>query len=508
MTKKSKKSGAPIILLSVVVLILAMFCGLLIGAEAYIVIAILVAVLFSVPLLYLTIFGIEDRRGSLLLAGMGVMLVSHLFQAKGLPVGYLLELASFALMFASCRRTWALSAHDRPMRLVIYLYGAFLALAVLSTLLGRSHKLAAGWQLQYDLKLPLMFALGVLVANTDSVHKVWRFILTWTWVYFLPFMALEVASPGLYVKLFGAGDTHANPVFGMLGRLNGPFSHSGYLAIIGGLLATGALVQWLNDRKPRWLVFCFIYFVIVAGTGQRQEGAAMVLTLLMLFYLDNRRNLIWMVLIGMLFTGTAVFALLYMNHLPFESIASEWGGGRMSELSERAILTENGFAIANQYFPLGSGLGTYGGAGAQKFDLSLFNDMGFGRYSWFRQGLFLVDTFWPSIVAESGYFGMLMMMCCLVLLWCVMFVRAHKAQGPAAVALLSGLSGVSLLLLNSPTSAVLSDPRGAFVFWLLAGWGWRATRPLAAEAPAPAPVPQGRLRPALAPSLSPTASNT
>jgi hypothetical protein len=35
------------------------------------------------------------------------------------------------------------------------------------------------------------------------------------------------------------------------------------------------------------------------------------------------------------------------------------------------------------------------------------------------------------------------------------------------------LGALSLLLLNSPSSAILTDPRGAFLFWLFIGCGWR-----------------------------------
>jgi hypothetical protein len=144
-------------------------------------------------------------------------------------------------------------------------------------------------------------------------------------------------------------------------------------------------------------------------------------------------------------------------------------------LSERAILTQQGLAVADKYFPLGAGLGTYGSAGAQKFDLSLLIDLGFNRYWWFRQGMFIVDTYWPSIAAEGGYFAAALLLAMFVLMWLVIYRRAVRAQGDTRIILLIALAALTLALATSPTSAVISDPRGVFVFWLLVGCAWRAS---------------------------------
>jgi hypothetical protein len=135
-----------------------------------------------------------------------------------------------------------------------------------------------------------------------------------------------------------------------------------------------------------------------------------------------------------------------------------------------------GLAVAQQYFPLGSGLGTYGGAGAQKFDLSLFQDLGFGRYWWFMQGKFLVDTYWPNVAAESGLFGAAFLLAFFATMWIALLVRTWRLLGNAQIGFVFlGLCALTLLLLNSPSSQILTDPRGAIVLWTIIGASWRLT---------------------------------
>jgi hypothetical protein len=464
------------LLVSGLLLLTAVFLGLLIGAEQHVLVVLFMLLLLSLPMFYLAVFGYADQRAMVLCGGFLLMLFAQTLQSRGIPAGYLLEMVIFLFMLSSLREVLRVARSDATLRWVIAFFLMYFALALASTLLGRSHWRGAVWQLQYNLKLPLMFALGMLLVAPDQAQAMLRRFVAWSWLFFLPFLVFELAAYGAFMKVFGhAHNYHPNVLLPFMHGLRGPFAHAGYLSLISGLLASGAVAFWLQGLGRRWLGCAAIYTAFAVCAGQRQELMALVLVFLLFALIQGRKQTGWLAVGAMAGLACLLMAALVMEHNPFGDLMRQWGGGRASDLSERAVLTEGGMRVAEQYFPLGSGLGTYGGAGAQRFDQSLFVDLGFNRYWWFRQRIFLVDTYWPSVAAEAGYPAMLLLAAAFVLMWCVLLWRSVRVDASLRPLLLTGLAALTLQLANSPTSAVLTDPRGAFVFWLLIGCAWRAS---------------------------------
>lgn len=75
--------------------------------------------------------------------------------------------------------------------------------------------------------------------------------------------------------------------------------------------------------------------------------------------------------------------------------------------SARGNMTLGGFEVANNYFPIGAGFGTYGTAAAADYYSPLYVEFGFKRI----YGLgyintnYATDTFWPALFGEFGYLG-------------------------------------------------------------------------------------------------------
>ena len=76
----------------------------------------------------------------------------------------------------------------------------------------------------------------------------------------------------------------------------------------------------------------------------------------------------------------------------------------------RAALLINGFTTANTYFPLGSGFATYGTAIARDYYSPLYVQYGFARIYGLSPNYtaFLTDSYWPAIMGEFGYFGIIL----------------------------------------------------------------------------------------------------
>ncbi len=81
-----------------------------------------------------------------------------------------------------------------------------------------------------------------------------------------------------------------------------------------------------------------------------------------------------------------------------------------SDDSPRNLLTSTGFKIANDYFPMGSGFGTFGSyiSGAAYSPLyhmyNLSSIWGLTK----NNSFFISDTFWPMILGQFGYIGLLL----------------------------------------------------------------------------------------------------
>jgi hypothetical protein len=432
------------------------------------------------PMLYVGLKGIQDTRGMLLPGSWVLMMAAPAFQQRGIPAGYLLEVGLVFFSVAACRQVYLLAGKDRDLGMAALLFCTFMLAGLASTVSGqRAHAVAAAWQILYTLKFPLMFLMGLLIVWNDASRRIFAHVVRWSWIPMLLCVALEVAAPGFHQTLFGARpDWHANPMLGFGLRYRGPASHPGNLAIMSALLAACAAVNWMTDgRRLSWAATAAMYGLLILLSGERQEALALLLALLLLAAVRMRAHWPLAACAAVLAAGAGLAWWGFGDRTLQIAALDDWGfGDPLARLSERGILYRGGLDVARQYFPWGAGFGTYGGVGAQKFDLSLSMDLGFRQYWWFRQRLFLVDTYWPSVLAETGVVGFLALAACFVWMLSTLAMRAASTEGTAANALVMyALAALALMLANSPTSIQLTDPRSACLFWLLIGAAWRAT---------------------------------
>lgn len=77
----------------------------------------------------------------------------------------------------------------------------------------------------------------------------------------------------------------------------------------------------------------------------------------------------------------------------------------------RTTMTIDSAILAAAAFPLGVGLGRFGSAVASSNYSPVYEELGYTRIYGMgpgERGGFLADTFWPSILAETGFFGLLL----------------------------------------------------------------------------------------------------
>lgn len=340
-------------------------------------------------------------------------------------------------------------------------FSVFLVLSVLSSVFGRSHVFAAVFQFLTNLKVILVLLLGFYIAWSPRTNTVFWWIVRWLWLPTAALIAWQWAAPSSYFGVMGYAIPSTDPLQLFPSRALGPFQHPSYLGLYAGVFAVFCMLNAAMGGGRRYFVFGACYFLLLVASTQRQETvAAVVATVAAMGLLRGRRfavrsfitGLALLVVVG----GTAW--LFIQDNLLRE--AERWGViGHSAIKQPRQVLYMHAAEIADQYAPLGSGLGTFAGAGAQKFDMSLYIDRGFARYSWFYKVNVLVDTYWTNFLAEVGWAGALLLLTLMLLLvWYTATQCLRKYPLEIKRLWLMAFGGMSFMFLLSLTSPSFQDP--------------------------------------------------
>lgn len=143
------------------------------------------------------------------------------------------------------------------------------------------------------------------------------------------------------------------------------------------------------------------------------------------------------------------------------------------DVTARTLMTIDSGKLALAAFPLGVGFGRFGSAVASSHYSPLYEELGYTSIYGMgpgERGGFLTDTFWPSLVAETGFLGVLCYFAGLVLLvrpaWLLMRRAAHhRAQWVGAVV----VAWMIQMLIESTAAPVFTGPPMFGPVFVLAG---------------------------------------
>lgn len=101
-----------------------------------------------------------------------------------------------------------------------------------------------------------------------------------------------------------------------------------------------------------------------------------------------------------------------------------------NDTAARKILTDDSILIAKNYFPLGSGFGSFGSSMAAQHYSNLYLRLGYYRLKnsgLEEDGHFLSDSFWPTVIAQTGWIG-LGSFCLAILSMLIYILRSRKTD--------------------------------------------------------------------------------
>jgi hypothetical protein len=135
----------------------------------------------------------------------------------------------------------------------------------------------------------------------------------------------------------------------------------------------------------------------------------------------------------------------------------------------RTALAKTSLRLANDFFPSGSGFGTFGSFASGKYYSYIYYK--YGLYNIYglteSQPSFICDTFWPMVIGQFGYIGLIayltIVLCFITLI--VRFLLLHN--GYLSFFNLSALLMLFCLLIDSSSDSVFTQNRAVMAFFYI-----------------------------------------
>ena len=180
--------------------------------------------------------------------------------------------------------------------------------------------------------------------------------------------------------------------------------------------------------------------------------------LMLLFYtvkiiLGNTQTIGFKNLFSLAFSGVGLI-VLFKNQLDSKLLTNE--------SSMRNILMSKARLIAKEYFPLGSGFGTYGSFVSFRYYSPLYESLGMNKMYGFTENYYIygMDSYYSLLIAQFGYIGLLFFV--LMLLFIILeFVNLRYFE-------LKKYIFITYIIVSCFTESTLTSSVGILFFVILA----------------------------------------
>lgn len=231
----------------------------------------------------------------------------------------------------------------------------------------------------------------------------------------------------------------------------------------------------LNGVCAEMLIILTAYLSCISSEKERKKQLAyIVMTLLLMMSTLRSRAFIYVALyvVGYFFfvKGKRIkIKLRYFVPVGFVGAYIGWPKIQFyflqSTRTARAVLLRYGIKTAIDCFPIGAGFGAYGTYAAKAYRSLLYGKYNFSGYYGLSEefGAFLTDDYWPAIIAEFGFFGAIMM---LVLILLVFKIILDKTKYNSTLRL-AALFGICRLCIESFVSSSFFHTSAVVMFILI-----------------------------------------
>jgi hypothetical protein len=290
--------------------------------------------------------------------------------------------------------------------IMVLIYWFFL---ILSSFFGEGGFVQGVYQFVLEAKYLIIFfyAICVYQGRDSQLHLdvIFRVLVLIN----IPFVFIQMFAPSFYDILFPNG-AHTGMFYlqsgGALSRTAGIFHYTGLFAVFSSLssifFSTKLLIKY--DKKDAMYLFLSILFLLTSLS--RGEIFSFIIGFFVINYVYfTKKSVKPIIIVVMLLLGALSYFAL--ESYIIEALNELGVGYSYSDNAPRSLFMNVSLQIANDYFPLGSGSGTFGGISAVVFDSVIFYKYLIAYEWYFDAGHYLTDTYWPKILGEAGVVGLI-----------------------------------------------------------------------------------------------------
>lgn len=283
-----------------------------------------------------------------------------------------------------------------------------------------------------NLKFFLAIAVGYLLFVDCKMEDIFRYV--WKWVRGLAVLFFVLCLFDLVFHVFPSETRYGLRAVYLF------YPVHTYLAATCIFLCAILLRLFEYYRERIFPYLCMLGFVALCTLRMKAVGAVICLFFIYFIICRKRREfgfITWLCL-GALVLMVAARQFTYY----FFSVGTE---------TARAALTQISFWIARDYFPFGTGFGTFASAfSAEPYSKVYYlyhiqNVWGISK----NYSSFISDTFWPMILGQTGYLGTFFYVAALLLF----FAAVYKMRKYNAYSFASALIAVLYLLISSTSES-------------------------------------------------------
>ena len=233
------------------------------------------------------------------------------------------------------------------------------------------------------------------------------------------------------------------------------FPVPGEYSLFMSLLFAITFARFATTRNKADLAYALLFagsvMLSLRLKGFLSIGAVITIIALIQAIANNRGSL------TILLAG--VLLLIGIYSVEGNVIAKQFSTYTSSETSVRARLYKVGSQIASDDFPLGAGLGRFGGSTSRLYYSPIYSQYDLSSiYGLSRTfPIFIDDTSWPSVMGETGYIGFVIYLVGIIVLVLAVIRKFGKATIEMKWVPLAALCVITVLLVTSIGQGTLFD---------------------------------------------------
>lgn len=178
------------------------------------------------------------------------------------------------------------------------------------------------------------------------------------------------------------------------------FAHS---SVYGKLMLLSALVFLYTSNKTKEDIIVFFAMVLMSTFCLKSRAfVEAVLAFVSIAFVSKRIKM------NLKYVTLGLVTCLIMAYVAWSKIDVYFGDAKTDTSSARSVLYETGFSIAKDFFPIGTGFGSFANDASRYIYSPVYDMYGIsGVWGLSRvKDDFIADTFFPCIIGQFGFIGL------------------------------------------------------------------------------------------------------